>query len=125
MSGKNKMDMNALGQFIMALPDPARIIISNTANWLYESDVHDDMDEHNTDTFGAGDQHEEDAQEQEQFVPPQQDIAYTAVRSLSMTPGQWSWIQTKIGDLRAEQARQGIKQACQGTIMDEMHALMQ
>lgn len=54
----------------MALPDPARIGISEIANWLYESAVHDDMDEHNAEPFVAGDQHEKDAQEHEQFVPP-------------------------------------------------------
>lgn len=43
----------------MALPDPARISISDTANWLYESVVHDDMDEYNADTLIASDQHEE------------------------------------------------------------------
>lgn len=143
MSGKNKLDMNALvqqgmisqisdyyalmssRQFIMALPDPARISISDTANWLYESVAHDDMDEHNADTFVAGDQHEEGAQEQNQFVPPQEDTTYTGVGSSSMKPDQWSWIQTEISDLRAEQARQGVEQARQGTVMDEIHALMQ
>lgn len=143
VSGKNKLDMNApvqqgmisqisnyyalmsSNQFIMALPDPARISISETANWLYESVVHDDMDDHNAETFVTGDQHEEDAKEQEQFVPPQEDTTYTGVRSSSMTPDQWSWIQTEIGDLRAEHACQGVEQARQGTVMDEIHALMQ
>lgn len=141
--GKNKIDMNALvqqgmisqiynyyalissSQFIMALPNPARISISGIANWLYESVFHDDMDEHNADTFGAGDQHEEDAQEQEKFVPPQEDIMYTGARLLTMTPDQWSWMQTEISDLRAEPERQGIDQARQGTIMDEIRVLMQ
>lgn len=143
VSGKNKLDINALvqqgiisqisyyyalmssNQFIMALPDPARISISKTANWLYESVVHDYMDEHNADTLVAGDQHEEDAQEKDQFVPPQEDTTYTGVRSSSMTPDQWSWIHTKMGDLRADQACQGVEQALQGTVMDEMHTLIQ
>lgn len=43
------------GQFIMALPGPARISISITANWLYESAVQDDMDEHNAEIFVTGD----------------------------------------------------------------------
>lgn len=89
----------------MALLDLARISIIDTANWLYESVIHDDMDEHNADPFVAGDQQEEYGQEQEQFVPPQEDTMYTDVGSSSMTPDQWSWIQTEIGDLRAEQAR--------------------
>ena len=107
VSGKNKLDMNALvqqgmisqisdyyalmssSQFIMALPDPARISIDNTANWLYESAVQDDMDEHNADPFVAGDQQEEDVQEQEQFVPPQEDTTHTGIGSSSMTPDKW------------------------------------
>lgn len=52
-------------QFIMALPDPARISIANNANWLYESVVQNDMDEHNAEPFVSGDQQEEDVQEQE------------------------------------------------------------
>lgn len=48
---------------VVTLPDPTRISISDTTNWLYESDVHDDMDEKNADTFVAGDLHEEDSQE--------------------------------------------------------------
>lgn len=52
------------GQFIMALLDPARISISNTTNWLYESAVQDDMDKHNADTFAAGDPLEEEVQEE-------------------------------------------------------------
>ena len=143
VSGKNKLDMNALvqqgmisqisdyyalmssNQFIMALPDPARICIIKTTNWLYESVVHDDMDEHNAETFVVGDQHEEDAHEQEQFVPPCKETTYTGVGSSSMTSDQWSWIQTEIGELRAEKERQRVEQGCQGMVMDEMHALMQ
>lgn len=77
VEGKHKLDMNSLvqqgmisqisdyyalmssGQFIMALIDPARIIIANTANWLYENVLQDDMDEHNADPFVVGDQQEE------------------------------------------------------------------
>lgn len=72
------------------------------------------MDEHNAETFVAGDQHEEDAQEQEQFFPPQEGTTHTGVRSSSMTPNQWTWIQTEISDLRADQARPGVEQARQG-----------
>lgn len=140
---KTKLDINALvqqgmisqisdyyavmssNQFIMALPDPTMVCITETANWLYESAVHDDMDEHNAETFAVGDQHEEDAQEQEQFVPPHEETIHTGVRSSSMTLNQWTWIQTEIGDLRAKLARQGVEQARQGTMIDEMHALMQ
>lgn len=50
---------------------------------------------------------------------------YTSVGSSSMTPDHWSWIQTEIGDLRAEQERQWVEKSRQGTLMDEMHALMQ
>lgn len=42
-----------------------------------------------------GDQQEEDAQEQEHFVPPQEETTYTGAGSSSMTPDQWSWIQTE------------------------------
>lgn len=82
VAGKHKLDMNTLvqqgmisqisdyyalmssGQFIMALPDPARISISNTADWLYESVVQDDIDEHNADTFAVGGPPEEEVQEE-------------------------------------------------------------
>lgn len=82
IAGKSKLDMNALvqqgmisqvsdyyalmssGQFIMALPDTARISISNTANWLYDSVVQDDMNGHNADTFAAGDSQEAKVQEE-------------------------------------------------------------
>lgn len=79
-------------QFIMALPDPTRISIFDAANWLYESVVHEDIDEPNLDPFIAGDQHGEDVQEQEQFAPPQEDTTYRGVGSSSMTSYQWSWI---------------------------------
>lgn len=104
VSGKNKLDMNMLvqqgmiskisyyyalissSQFIMALPDPARISIANTTNWLYESAVQDDMDEHKANPLVAGDQQEEDVQEQ--FVPPHEDTTHTGVKSSSMTLDQ-------------------------------------
>lgn len=63
----------------MALPNPARISISNTANWLYESVVQDDMNEHNADPFFAGDPQEEEVQEQEQFVAPPEDTMHLGV----------------------------------------------
>lgn len=50
---------------------------------------------------------------------------HPGVGSSYVTPDQWSWMQTEIGDLRAEQARQGVEQARKGTMMDEMHAMMQ
>lgn len=50
-------------KFIMALPGPSRISIANTAIWLYESVVQDDMDEHNAEPFVAGDQQEEEVRE--------------------------------------------------------------
>lgn len=90
-------------QFIMALPDPARISIANTTNWLYESVNQDDMDEHNADTFVVGDPPEEEVQEemqdQEQFVAPPEDSMHPGVSSSYVTPDQWSWMQTEIGDL--------------------------
>lgn len=112
-------------QLTMALLDTARICITETANWLYKSVVHDDMDERNAETFIAGDQHEEDAQEQEQFVPPHEETTHTGDGSSSMSPDQWKWIQIEIGDLQAEQAHQWVEQAHQGTVMDGMHSLMQ
>ncbi|KAI5418004.1 hypothetical protein KIW84_042586 [Lathyrus oleraceus] len=111
--------------FIMALPDPARISIANTANWLYESVVQDDMDEHNADPFVAGDQQEEEVQEHEQFFTPPEDTTHTGVRSSYVTPDQWSWMQTEIGDLRAKQTCQGIEQTHQGTLIYKMHVMMQ
>ena len=117
------------GQFIMALPDPARISISNTANWLYESVVQDDMDEHNADTFATGDPQEEEVQEemqeQEQFVAPPEDTMHPGVGSSYVTPDQWSWMQTEIGDLRAEQTHQGVEKTRQETLMNEMYVMMQ
>jgi hypothetical protein len=113
----------------MALPDPSRISISNTANWLYESVVQDDMDEHNVDTFAVGNPQEEEVQEemqdQELFAVPPEESMHLGAGSSYVTLDQWSWMQTEIGDLRAEQARQGVEQARQGTLMDEMHAMMQ
>lgn len=143
MAGKHKLDMNALvqqgmisqisdyyalmssGQFIMALPDPARISIYNTDNWLYDSVVQDEMDEHNADTFVVGDPQEEEVQEQEQFVAPPEDTTHPGVGSSYVTPDQWSWMQTEIGDLRVEQTCKGLEQACQGSLMEEMNAMMQ
>lgn len=113
------------GQFIMALPGPAKISIANTTNLLYDSVVQDDMDEHNADPFVTGDQQEEEVQEQEQFVTPPEDTMHPGVGSSYVTPDQWSRMQTEIGDHRAEQTHQGMDQARQGTLMDEMHAMMQ
>lgn len=93
----------SFGPFIMALIDPAQISISNTANWLYESVAQDDMDEHNANPFVAGDPQEEEVQEHEQFVAPPKDTTHPGVGSSYVTLDQWSWMQTEIDDLRAEQ----------------------
>lgn len=87
------------------------------------------MDEHNADTFAASDPQKEEMQEeireQEQFVALPEDTKHPGIGSSYVTSDQWSWMQTEIGDLRAEQTRQGLEQARQGTLMEERHAMMQ
>ena len=42
-----------------------------------------------------------------------------------MSQDQWGWIQTEMGVLRTEQTRQGVELFRQGTVMDDMQAMMQ
>lgn len=64
-------------------------------------------------------------QDQEQFTAPVEDSMHPGVGSSYVMPDKWLWIQIEIHDLRAEKTRQGVEQTRQGTLMDEMHALMQ
>jgi hypothetical protein len=150
--GNTKIDMSALiaqgmiavaptyysvlihKRFIIALPDPDRVAITDGANWLYVSADPDADEGHDTDHFYAGDQFVDDQEEgreeeypqapPEHFVPQPQEPTQQAEGSSSWSTDQWGWIQTEIGDLRAEQQRQGIEQARQGAMLDDMSSMM-
>jgi hypothetical protein len=152
IAGNNKIDMFALiaqgmiavastyysvlihKRFIIALPNPDRVAITDCANWLYVSADPDADEGHETDHFYAGDQFVDDQEEGreeeypqaplEQFVPQPQEPTQQAEGSSSWSTDQWGWIQTEIGDLRAEQQRQGTEQARQGAMLDDMSSMM-
>lgn len=154
IAGNTKIDMSALisqgmivvsptyysilihKRFIIALPDPDIFAIIDCANWLYVSDDPDADEGHGTDHFTAGEQFVDDQAEgteieeedpqvpPEQFVPPHQEPTQQAAGSSSWSTDQWSWVQTEIGNLRTEQQCQGIEQARQGAMLDEMSSTM-
>lgn len=121
-------------RFIIWLPDPDRVSITNYANWLYVSDDPDTEEGSDTENFAAGEQLageqitdeavKEEEEPQEQFVPPPQEPFHQGADSSSMNHEQWAWVQTELGDLRTKQTRQGIEKARQGAMLEEMNLMM-
>lgn len=125
-AGKTKIDMFALIQqgmistsrdyysimihkrFIIALPNPYRVSISDCANWLYVSVDPDEEDGHNIDNMVVGETMNEDDQHQEQFVPPHQDPTQQGVGSSSMNRDQWTWVEAELSGLSTKQLGQGV-----------------
>lgn len=66
----------------------------------------------------------EEEEPYEQFVPPPQEPFHQEAGSSSLPPDQWAWVQTELDDLRTEQTRQGIEQARQWEMLDEMSLVM-
>lgn len=85
--------------FIIALPNPDRVSISDCANWLYMTADPNEEDDHNADNVVAGETMDEDYHPHEQFVPLHQDPTQQGVGSSSMNQDQWAWVQTELGDL--------------------------
>lgn len=142
VEGKIKIDMSDLIQqsmisiahnyysvmihkrFIIALPNPDRVSIVDCANWLYVSVDLDEEDVYDAKNVVAGEPMHEDNQHQEQFVPPHQDPTQQVVELSFMNQDQWAWVQTVLSDLRTEQSIQGIEQARQGAVLDDMNMMM-
>lgn len=112
-------------RFIIALPNPDRVSITDCANLLYVSVDSDTEEGYNAENMVAGEDMNKDEQHQEPFVPPPQEANQPGVGSSSINHDQWAWVQTKLGDLITEQSRQGIEQARQGAVFDEMNLMMQ
>lgn len=142
VAGKTKIDMSTLIQqgmisiahdyyfvmihkrFIIALPNADRVSIVDCANWLYVSANPDEEEGYDAESVILGELMNEEAQHQEPFVPPPQDPTQQGVGSSSMNQDQWAWVQSELGDLRTEKSRQGIEQARQGKVLDEMNLMM-
>lgn len=110
--------------FIIALPNPNRVSITDCANWLYVSADPDEEEGYDAENMVVGESMNEYDQHQEPFVAPPQDPTQQGVGSSSMNHDQWAWAQTELSDLRTEQSRQGIEQAQQGAMLDEMNMMM-
>lgn len=116
---------------VLDLPAYDFINITNRANWLYDCPNLDEGDEDFLDSLPA-DEHMEGAPSTEEPFYQQPQEPTQASGSYSMPQDQWGWIQDEIGHLCTEQSRQGeeltrfgVEQHRQGTILDEMNAMMQ
>jgi len=147
--GKNKLDMAALIQqgmimvkqdyyslmcqkvHVLDLPAYDFISITNRSNWLYDCPDPEEGDEDLFDSFTADEPMDGASSTEEPYFqqPPE---PTQASGSYSMPSDQWGWIQDEIGHLRTKQSRQGeeitrfgAEQRRQGTVLDEMNAMMQ